>query len=1044
MQGFKIMGNDVLENGKGDYGLLPGGGHAYHTLCAARASALVIICAEPGMGKTCLLTQSVLARMRRGDKARYVDMVGDTPVEAAQRMREIARWSSKQHDLAAAASEHVYVALDNLPVGDEITMEKLATIIRRMSSEGTIVVIACRPESAAIAEYLREATTFWSCDLLMGNTIGEDCARTYNELSAGIPVLLKALEKVNASSREYDNACASPSYLEPYVSLVSETIRPSMMEEERRLRATMLLLGVGTSDEVRNILGGLDDGLWREMARDVPLFGINLIDGTFSCVGSLSMDCLNASYAPISRIVKPWPKLVGNVAKHLAERGDISRAAIVTLMCSDELERCTIVLEWGIEMVDAGEVNVVDDALTVAEDEGWIGISGFYETECFLWSLGYRKTKTQMSLRHLHEATRKGRRAAWALRARELLRGGSLRLDVDCQEEGELLDDALATRLKALTLLFHGNVGDAYDLLLNAPCRLEDSSVSCAMLQTDYVLCSLLVGIVPSVLDMEAFERGRLLFERAGLTWLVGMQDAVITAGRLLSGRLMDTRGLESPMQRAGRDKDVLLRGLLLVALSVGDMRAGALTRCHVRLEQAMTAFGICGSEELTKVGRLLDLSVRSWLGDKISKVELSSCKGVSQAHNRVVSVLECALMPSSKARSSGAGRKRSLPYSKDVHWLVNVLSADCGPVSRRFRNVMPPSWKDAVTRVASDVDGFAEDACGMSCDRENVGEREKRRPSSTRARPHTDARVEVSMLGGFEVFVDGTRVSDNRLERRRAKALLALLAAIPGHVAKRYVIMESIWPTYDYERANKCVYAATSVLRSEMGMRLAEGAQELALIVSNKAQGTVALNTAVIGCDMDLFEEKAHKALDLEGQDRAVIDLCREIEDLYRGDLFVPPTDGMGVVATRSRELRDLFADVMIAGSVAATNLAMKTIACRFARKAHDANNTREDALRALVVALCAAGRQVEAERCYEQFVGRVVDVSRRPPSRQLREVVEALLKHGGSGLGMRAGNERSSSMAHIRIVPREQDQRGAQLSLDLDDEQEPMAEVG
>ena len=51
-----------------------------------------------------------------------------------------------------------------------------------------------------------------------------------------------------------------------------------------------------------------------------------------------------------------------------------------------------------------------------------------------------------------------------------------------------------------------------------------------------------------------------------------------------------------------------------------------------------------------------------------------------------------------------------------------------------------------------------------------------------------------------------------------------------------------------------------------------------------------------------------------------------------------------------------------------------------------------REDAVRVLAVALCAAGRQVEAEQMFEGYIGQVVDRTRMPPSRNLREDVRAL----------------------------------------------------
>ena len=106
-----------------------------------------------------------------------------------------------------------------------------------------------------------------------------------------------------------------------------------------------------------------------------------------------------------------------------------------------------------------------------------------------------------------------------------------------------------------------------------------------------------------------------------------------------------------------------------------------------------------------------------------------------------------------------------------------------------------------------------------------------------------------------------------------------------------------------------------------------------------------------------------------------------------------MPPTDGLGIVGARARELQGLYVDAMVAGAEAAMRTDMKSVACRFARKAHEGDAMREDAVRVLLVALCDAGRQVEAVQAYERYVSCVVDVTRRPPSRGLRKVAAQLL---------------------------------------------------
>ena len=292
---------------------------------------------------------------------------------------------------------------------------------------------------------------------------------------------------------------------------------------------------------------------------------------------------------------------------------------------------------------------------------------------------------------------------------------------------------------------------------------------------------------------------------------------------------------------------------------------------------------------------------------------------------------------------------------------------------------------------------------------------------------------VRVNVLGGMEVRAGGKPVGNTALERRRAKSMLALLAAIPGHAAKRFTIMESVWPEYDYDTAHRCVYSATSVLRTEICGALGDG-DAASVVYSNRSDRTVLLNMDMVSCDVDAFELKARRVLDSAGDDRLIVALCRDIEDLYRGPLFVPPTDGAGIVVARARELQGLYADAMVAGAEAAMRTDMKTIACRFARKAHEGDDMREDAVKVLLLALCEAGRQVEAEQAYERYVSHVVDMTRRPPSHSLRKVAGQLLGDGMRDKGSRS-RPRSGTAEDQRAVDDAVPSESLQLRLDFGD---------
>lgn len=956
------------------------------------ASRILLISAEHGMGRSTVLSQTVLEYVSRGVPARYFEFQGLNAEDAHKQMREVQRWCKSQKQNIHMGIPRALVACDNVCAGDEYDAHRLAKIIRGLANANYMVMIAMLPEGEMLAEQLGEAMCLWSCDLRAPFPEIEPERGVFNEYAQGVPLLVNALNRIGVEG--WSAVAADPCYQEPMINLYESCVRDGMMEEERRIRCAMLLMGFGERGELESAVGEIEEDLWRVQARDVPLLGVDTIGETFRCVGAHSNDCLNVAFSVLSNMASPWPEMVSSVASVLAERDDISRAGIVSLMCSDEVERCSIGLRWGAKLINAGEVEVASSALEMARKRGLHLLEGYAETACILASLkGDEPTEQEVDLIKSEQNGLRIRRAELAQWCRSVLYGHLMDNDMQAREEDDDFVRQLTTHGTALAYMAQGRIHAAYELLLASDSSDKAITIGSSVVAMDYLLCALLMGIVPNRSDMQVMESSVVFLERCGLGRIAARFDLLLRLGTILAGRILRDVDFEIPVQRAAREGNDFVRGVFLLAAGVSDMRIGALTRAHVRLEHAVLRFNTLRLHKTAKMARLLHCAVRAQLGERISKSDLTSCKGVSRLFDDVVQLLAVSLAQQKPKRFSSNGGWGATSQSREIHWVLNILSNDCGKVSKRFRKVMPTTWTDAQIRIAAEVDSFYGHIAASANDSE-VSYAPSKLPNEQRVQKDaTHHVVEVRMLGGFEIFVEGSPIPSNRLERRKAKALLALLVALPGHVAKRYTIMESIWPAYDYTSASKCVYSATSVLRAEFALALEKKKEDIVLVISNKAQGTVSLNTSVISCDVDAFEEKARRLLDMEGVDREVVSLCRDIEEIYRGDLFVPPTDGMGIIHTRARDLKALYADTMIAGANAALNTGMKTLACRFARKAHDIDNMREDAMKTLVLCLCETGRHVEAGRFYERFVGRVVDFTRRPPSRRLRGEVETLL---------------------------------------------------
>lgn len=963
------------------------------------ASRVVLVCAEFGMGRTWLLSQVVLRAGRQSVPVRYDDFASMEFDESLELLKDIRRWCRRQEAESAEAKSRAVIACDNISVGDEADIDSFVRIVRGIAATGHSVILAGLPELELFAERIGDACCLWSCDLRTPRPESKDDALLYDKYAQGIPLLTRALEKVDASS--YGDVAADPTFQLPYLSVVESCLYERMMSEERQVRCAMLLLGSGNKKELEEVVGGMDDMVWRSISRDSPLFGVNIARDTFCCVGAHSMTCLNVAYSVLSEWVKPWPWLVERLVQVLASRSEFARAAIVSALCTDAEMRCSTALQWGTRMIDAGEIGVVEDALEEARSSDLTHVEGYWESHCTLAALlGSRDAVPGGIASELVASEAGGSHARLALWCRSLVDGTNAHAAPSEWDESDEIAASLNDHGRALGLLFGGFLRPAYKLLLKSASRLEDSTISAALVSMDYVLCSLLLGIVPNKVDTEAFRSAMNLFEDLGLTTLLVLCECCLEAGSLLAGRLPHAESLEVGLRRVEAAGNALLRGVLLLANAISDMRVGALTRAHVRLGQAeglLEAASAHGAAML-KVTKIIHFAVKAQLGERVIKADFKSCKGVSKLYDDVVDMLSMAVGREKPRRVKVAGGWSAAGRLREIHWIVNVLANDCGTVSKRFRRTIPLTWVNAQSRVAGDVDAFVGTFRAKRADHALPEVREQGEKGDQGAALGGTHQIMVRLLGGFEVYVEGVLVPGNRLEKRRSKSLLALLAALPGHSAKRYIIMETIWPTYDYESANKCVYSATSTLRTELGSLLDEQ-PDMPLIIANKAQGALSLNGALFATDVDVFEGKARQLLDLNGGGREAIDLCREIEEVYAGDLFVPPTDGMGIMSARSRELRSLFADAMIAGARAAMGLDMKTLACRFAHRAFEADDLREEGVRLLVNALCAAGRRVEAQRSYERFVGRVVDVTQRPPSHNLIREVEALLREPAEG---------------------------------------------
>lgn len=181
-----------------------------------------------------------------------------------------------------------------------------------------------------------------------------------------------------------------------------------------------------------------------------------------------------------------------------------------------------------------------------------------------------------------------------------------------------------------------------------------------------------------------------------------------------------------------------------------------------------------------------------------------------------------------------------------------------------------------------------------------NLASGEALRPATV-ASPLT---LEVRILGGFQIAVDGQVLERPAWRLRKAENLVKLLAATPGHRLHREQILEALWPEADLHGASTAFYQALHFARRALEPDLADRHSSAFLHLEHNLLELRAPGRLWV--DADGFEEAAAAA-------RATVDpeAYRRAVGLYAGDLL-PDDLYEDSVATRRQHLRHTCLDLL------------------------------------------------------------------------------------------------------------------------------------
>ena len=148
---------------------------------------------------------------------------------------------------------------------------------------------------------------------------------------------------------------------------------------------------------------------------------------------------------------------------------------------------------------------------------------------------------------------------------------------------------------------------------------------------------------------------------------------------------------------------------------------------------------------------------------------------------------------------------------------------------------------------------------------------------------------VDVRLLGGFEVIVDGRLVPPAEWRRRNAAAVVKVLSLTPGHRLHREHLIDLLWPDVALDDAGPRLHKAAHYARTALGERDAVVLREDLVALFPGAD--VVVDTAT-------FDAAAAAALEAGGSD-GLVDYEAAIA-LYRGDLL--PDDRYAEWASEER----------------------------------------------------------------------------------------------------------------------------------------------
>lgn len=965
----------------GDYSRIVPPQHFFRTM--EKTKRPLALCAEPCMGKTMFLRELADYAQSNGWNVYEISLSSLSAQEATQ---ILTKKSTSICNAKKSKALKRLVLIDDFPPSDEYFVARQVKSIARLRMAGCLVAFSLSPEARQLIDEVPSVYVLGKNELLTfmpGIDNSEQSVLNSMRLTRGIPTLVYSLPVTFCERGDVD---VPITYLTSLACVASYMLRSTLGIEELRLRLGMMLLGVGSFDDLSRICGQADLEYLAKIEQDAPFFGVHVETRRFSCLHTTRFDVLNFNKQELIALAGKHEKLALKAIALLIDREDFSKAAFVSSLIREEIT-WEIVLSHATEFVDAGYIELVDNALTATHSDCTLENSSKKAAKRMVDALS--NTKGPMNskdvgktLENLTSFNGFLKQTAYITLLKLLLQKPLPALKEDL--ELSPLEKKIAIHKRAIDLAIQGNFKYALQLLLLEQQYEKASSITSSIQTVDVELLYALLGVYQKDFDAHSSKAFSFLQEgeASALKGSVGLLKCVryLFEKSFSVGNLYDTEQLISQAESHG-NRMIQVPALLIGALL--SLRSRAYPKAQLQARRAMLLSREWDSIYVTQVGKILEDIAGFFLGVIPTEKSLEAITHPSL--KAACRTIYKALFKSVKGHSPVWLDEVEYGVPENAMWLMRALLSDESEFQQCLEQEMPEEWlhylrsnegkRDVIKwRAFRQVTGDSRT--------ENSVVKSSRVEKKQNAHPG----VYIALLGRFSLSVQGEEIAGRKIAYRSAKALLVYLALAHNHMSFRSQIAQQIWPEADQAHWQERLYQATRVIRKEV-QEIKKGCEPLE---ASRIERTLGFNPQQVTVDIDIFTRLA-KSVASSNSDEDIVHLAKQAEELYQGDLYLPEDECFRFADPIRIALRDQYIDTMVTASAAALRITHYTLAVHFAELAYLVDDMREDTLMALIQALRKCGRAQDAQQYYDLYVQKYVTKRRKMPSKQLRMIAGA-----------------------------------------------------